>query len=67
MEQQTEYTLTPDELGLLMGPQADLEAVQGQIRGILNAIIRFRKLGDGQWSLNGDKLVKVNPQGDHTP
>jgi hypothetical protein len=59
---QNEYTLTADELGMVKPLIESVENLQKEAQAILRGITRVRKL-DGNWSLVGDKLVKVEPRG----
>jgi hypothetical protein len=55
---QNEYTLTPDELGMIQPLIDNVEALQKEAQAILRAITRLRHL-DGNWNLMGNKLIKV--------
>jgi hypothetical protein len=56
--EQTEYSLTEDEQGMIKPLVNQIELLQKEAQSILNAISRLRKL-DGNWNLMGDKLVKM--------
>ena len=53
-----EYVLTADEKGMLETIKLQADELQLQLNLILRTILRYRKLPDGQWSLEGDKLVR---------
>jgi hypothetical protein len=53
-----EYQLTEEEFKLVAEYQQNLTAIQQQLEGACKLIIRQQKL-DGQWTLQGNKLVKV--------
>lgn len=55
---QTEYTLTADEQAMLQPIIETVDNLQRDAQAILRAITRLRKL-EGQWTLEGNKLVKV--------
>jgi hypothetical protein len=57
---QTEYTLTEDEKGMIIPIIETVENLQKEAQVVLRAITRLRGL-EGQWSLMGDRLVKVKP------
>ncbi len=52
-----EYTLTPDEQGMLAGVTQQIALLQSEGQALLNGIIRLRKL-QGPWALEGDKLIQ---------
>lgn len=56
-----EYTLSREEAALIAELQTAISALQQQLEGACKLIIRQQSLGDGNWSLNGDKLVRVDP------
>lgn len=58
MEHTEEYTLTPDELGMVKPIIETVENLQRDAQAILRAVTRHRGL-EGNWNLVGDKLVKV--------
>jgi hypothetical protein len=62
MEQTNEYTLTDDEKGMVQPLIEAATQVQTETQALLRAIIRLRKL-DGDWTLQGDKLVKLHVNG----
>jgi hypothetical protein len=57
MEQITEYTLTADEQAMINPLIETVENLQRDAQALLRAITRLRGL-EGQWSLNGNKLIK---------
>jgi len=63
MEQQAEeYTLTADEQALVTPLIETVENLQRDAQAILRAITRMRGL-EGNWNLNGNKLIKVTTNG----
>jgi hypothetical protein len=62
MEQTNEYALTDDEKGMVQPLIEAATQVQTETQALLRAIIRLRKL-DGDWTLQGDKLVKLHVNG----
>lgn len=56
--EQTEYTLTADEQGLVQPLIETVETLQKETQAILRAITRHRKL-EGNWNLIGNKLVRM--------
>lgn len=54
---QSEYQLTPDELGMIRALEAEMAQLQTQANAVVTAIVRLRKL-QGLWGLQGDKLIK---------
>ncbi len=63
MEQPTtEYTLTADEQALVQPLIETVENLQRDAQAILRAITRMRNL-EGNWNLNGNKLIKVTTNG----
>lgn len=62
MEQPEEYTLTEEEQALILPIVQTVEELQTEARTILRAISRVRKL-DGNWTLQGNRLIKVNGNG----
>jgi hypothetical protein len=59
---QNEYELTPDELGMIKPLIDTVNDLQKEAQAILRAITRLRNL-DGNWTLEGTKMVKVIPNG----
>lgn len=55
---QTEYELTPDEQAMVNPLIEAVENMQKDAQAILRAITRMRNL-QGQWNLQGTKLIKV--------
>lgn len=63
MEQQAEeYTLTADEQALVTPLIETVENLQRDAQAILRAITRMRGL-EGNWNLNGNRLIKVTTNG----
>jgi hypothetical protein len=62
MEQINEYILTDDEKGMIQPLMETATQVQNETQSVLRAIIRLRKL-EGDWTLQGDKLLKVHTNG----
>jgi hypothetical protein len=56
--EQTEYSLTEDELGMVKPMIDHIEFLQKETQTVLRAITRLRGL-NGDWNLLGDKLVKM--------
>jgi hypothetical protein len=61
---QNEYELTTDELGMIKPMIEAVETMQKETQAVLRAITRLRNL-QGNWNLVGDKLVKIEPNGNH--
>lgn len=57
---QNEYQLTADEMGLIKPFIDVIESQQKECQTILRAITRLRNL-DGNWTLMGDRMVKIEP------
>jgi hypothetical protein len=57
-----EYTLTADEQAMISPLIETVENLQRDAQAILRAITRMRNL-EGNWNLNGNKLVKVTTNG----
>jgi hypothetical protein len=62
MESTNEYMLTDDEKGMLQPLLEMQKQIESEAQGLLRAIIRLRRL-DGNWSLNGDRLIQANTNG----
>jgi hypothetical protein len=60
IEAQTEYALTEDEKGMVIPLIETIENLQKEVQAILRGITRLRKL-DGNYTLQGDRLVRVPP------
>ncbi len=58
----TEYALTADEKAMVLPLVESVSQAQLEVQAILRAIIRVRGL-QGQWSLDGDRLVKAHANG----
>lgn len=57
---QNEYQLTADERGMVQPLIDNIEVLQKECQSILRAITRLRNL-DGNWTLMGDRMVKIEP------
>ena len=66
MQQPNEYTLTQDEQAMISPLIEAVENYQRDAQAILRAITRMRGL-EGQWNLNGNKLIKVQESRPHLP
>jgi hypothetical protein len=59
-EQTNEYILTDDEKGMIVPLIEMSQRAQSEAQSLLSAIVRLRKL-EGNWTLQGDRLVKAQP------
>jgi hypothetical protein len=62
MEQPNEYLLSDDEKGMVQPLVDRVAEVQAETKTLLGAIMRLRKL-EGEWILQGDRLVKLHLNG----
>lgn len=57
-----EYRLTRDELGMIDPVVKQIEFLQNEAQSLLRAITRLRGL-QGNWQLEGDKLIRIEDNG----
>jgi hypothetical protein len=62
MEQPNEYTLTEDERGMVQPLIETADQIQKETQALLRAIVRLRKL-EGNWNLEGNRLIRVPTNG----